>query len=247
MGKLQGKVALVTGASKGIGAAIARAVAGAGASVIASYGGDRQGAERTVEAIQASGGKALALQADISKEGDVKRLFATIKERFGRLDVLVNNAGVYHFGAIESVTSEEFHLQFDTNVLGPMLAVREALPLFGIEGGSIINIGSAATEVTSPNSVIYTATKTALNAVTGVLARELGSRRIRVNSLNPGPVATEGTKEMVDNDFIKGLVANTPLGRIGRPDDFGSIAVFLASDDSAWLTGEILVASGGLR
>ncbi|AKU94779.1 3-oxoacyl-[acyl-carrier protein] reductase [Labilithrix luteola] len=247
MGKLTGKVAVVTGASKGIGAAIARALGAEGASVVASYGGDREGAERTAVAIEASGGKALAVQADMSKEADVKRLFATIRETFGRLDVLVNNAGIYRFGPIEGVTVDEYRAQFDTNVLGPMLAIREALPLFGPEGGSIINVGTGATESTPPNSVVYIASKMALNGVTGVLARELGPRKIRVNSLNPGVTATEGFKNMADRDFTNSLVATTPLGRIGKPEDLGGTAVFLASDDSAWLTGEILVVSGGLR
>lgn len=247
MGKLQGKVAVVTGASKGIGAAIARALGAEGASVIASYGGDREGAERTVAAIETSGSKALAVQADMSKEDEVKRLFATTREMFGHLDVLVNNAGVYRFGPVESVTVADFHGQFDTNVLGPILAIREALPLFGAEGGSIINVGTGASELTPPNAVVYIASKLALNGVTGVLARELGPRKIRVNSMNPGPVATEGAKDLVDTDFMKGLVASTPLGRIGQPSDFGSLAVFLASSDSAWLTGEIMIASGGLR
>jgi len=247
MGKLRGKVAVVTGASKGIGAGIAKALGAEGARVIASYGSDREGAERTVRAIEASGAAARAVQADLAKEADVKRLFATTKEAFGRLDVLVNNAGVYRFGSIDGVTADELQQQFATNVFGPILAVREALPLFGAEGGSIINVGTGATELMPPNAVVYISSKMALNGVTGVLARELGPKKIRVNSLNPGPVATEGSKSMVDSDFMKGLVANTPLGRIGRPEDFGPLAVFLASDDSAWLTGEVLVASGGLR
>lgn len=247
MGKLNGKVAVVTGASKGIGAAIARALGAEGAGVIVHYGADREGAERTVRAIEASGARALAVQADMAKEADVKRLFAATKETFGRLDVLVNNAGVYRFGPVESVTVEELHRQLDTNVLGPILAVREALPLFGPEGGSVVNVGTGATELMPPHGVVYIASKMALEGVTGVLARELGPRKIRVNSLNPGPVATEGAKELVETDFMKGLVASTPLGRIGQPEDFGAIAVFLASSDSAWLTGEVLVASGGLR
>ncbi|NUP05739.1 MAG: glucose 1-dehydrogenase [Polyangiaceae bacterium] len=247
MGKLNGRVAVVTGASKGIGAAIAKALGAEGASVVVSYVTDRDGAERTVRAIASSGAKARAVQADLSKEADVKQLFATTKETFGRLDVLVNNAGIYRFGSIDEVTAAEFHQQFDTNVLGPMLAIREALPLFGPEGGSIINIGTGATELMPPTAVVYVAAKLALNGVTGVLARELGPRNIRVNSLNPGPVTTEGMRDMIESDFVKGLVSNTPLGRIGRPDDVGPIAVFLASNDSAWLTGETLVASGGLR
>jgi 3-oxoacyl-[acyl-carrier protein] reductase len=161
--------------------------------------------------------------------------------------VLVNNAGIYRFGPVESVTVDDFHRQFDTNVLGPLLAIREALPLFPETGGSIINIGTAATELTPPNAAVYVASKLALNGMTGVLARELGSRKIRVNSLNPGPVATDGTKAFIDSDLIRGMVASTPLGRVGQPSDFGPLAVFLASGDSAWLTGEIILASGGLR
>ncbi|APR75881.1 3-oxoacyl-[acyl-carrier protein] reductase [Minicystis rosea] len=247
MGKLQGKIAVVTGASKGIGAAIARAFGAEGAGVIATYGADQEGAARTVRAVEASGAKARAVQADLSKETDVRRLFSITKETFGRLDVLVNNAGIYRFGPVEGVTVDEFRQQFDTNVLGPILAVREALPLFGPEGGSIINVGTGATELTPPNGVIYISSKLALGGVTGVLARELGPRKIRVNSLSPGVVVTEGMKDMAESDFVKGLVAQTPLGRIGQPGDIAPIAVFLASDDSAWLTGETIVASGGLR
>ena len=247
MQKLEGKVAVVTGASKGIGAGIARGLGAAGAKVVVGYGGDREGADRTVSAITKAGGQAVAVQANLGVEADVKRLFTETRERFGRLDVLVNNAGVYRFGPIEGVTVDDYRAMVDTNVLGPLLAIREALPLFPEEGGSIINVGTGATQLSPPNAVIYIASKMALNGITGVLAKELGSRNIRVNSLNPGPVATEGTAGMVESDFMKGLVAQTPLGRIGQPADFGSIAVFLASADSAWLTGEVLVASGGLR
>ena len=247
MQKLEGKVAVVTGASKGIGAGIARGLGAAGAKVVVGYGGDREGADRTVSAITKAGGQAVAVQANLGVEADVKRLFTETRERFGRLDVLVNNAGVYRFSPIEGVTVDDYRAMVDTNVLGPLLAIREALPLFPEEGGSIINVGTGATQLSPPNAVIYIASKMALNGITGVLAKELGSRNIRVNSLNPGPVATEGTAGMVESDFMKGLVAQTPLGRIGQPADFGSIAVFLASADSAWLTGEVLVASGGLR
>ncbi len=247
MQKLEGKVAVVTGASKGIGAGIARGLGAAGAKVVVGYGGDREGADRTVSAITNAGGQAVAVQANLGVEADVKRLFTETRERFGRLDVLVNNAGVYRFSPIEGVTVDDYRAMVDTNVLGPLLAIREALPLFPEEGGSIINVGTGATQLSPPNAVIYIASKMALNGITGVLAKELGSRNIRVNSLNPGPVATEGTAGMVESDFMKGLVAQTPLGRIGQPADFGSIAVFLASADSAWLTGEVLVASGGLR
>ncbi len=247
MGKLIGKVAVVTGASKGIGAGIARALGAEGARVVVGYGGDRAGAERTVRAIEAAGGKALAVQADLTKEGDVKRLFAATREAFGRLDVLVNNAGVYRFQPIEGVTLDELQQQFAVNLFGPVLAIREALPLFPAEGGSIINVGTGATELTPANALVYVASKAALDSVTGVLARELGPRKIRVNSLNPGVIDTEGNNANLASDFVKNLVANTPMGRVGRPEDIGPMAVFLASNDAAWLTGEILVASGGLR
>ncbi|WP_394824998.1 SDR family NAD(P)-dependent oxidoreductase [Pendulispora albinea] len=247
MGKLQGKVAVVTGASKGIGAGIAKALGAEGARVIVGYAGDRAGAERTVRAIEASGGEAHAVQADLSKEAGVKGLFATTREMYGRLDVLVNNAGIYRFSPVEGVTLDDLQQQFAVNVFGPVLAVREALPLFGPEGGSIINVGTGGTSLNPANAVVYIASKAALDAATGVLARELGLRKIRVNSLNPGVVDTEGNNANLGSDFVKSLIANTPLGRVGQPEDISPLAVFLASNDSAWLTGEILVAGGGLR
>ncbi len=249
MGELTGKVAIVTGASKGIGAGIARALGKAGAAVAVNYASSKDGAERVVKEIAQNGGKAIAVQGDVAKPGDVKRLFEETKKAFGSLDILVNNAGVYEFIPLESVTEEEFHREFNTNVLGLILATREAVKYFGAEGGSVINVGSVASTMTPPNSVVYTATKGAVDAVTRVLAKELGPRKIRVNSINPGGVETEGTQSagIVGSDFAKQMVAQTPLGRFGKPEDIAPVAVFLASGASGWLTGEVLVASGGLR
>ena len=249
MGELKGKVAIVTGASKGIGAGIAKGLAEAGASVVVNYASSKEGAERVVAEITSKGGKAVAVQGDVAKEADVKRLFAETKKAFGSLDVLVNNAGVYQFAPLEAVTEEEFHREFNTNVLGLILATREAAKYFGPEGGSVINLGSVASSITPPNSVVYTATKAAIDAVTGVLAKELGPKKIRVNSINPGGVETEGTHTagIVESDFAKQMVAQTPLGRFGQPEDIAPVAVFLASEASGWLTGEVLRASGGLR
>jgi 3-oxoacyl-[acyl-carrier protein] reductase len=249
MGELKGKVAIVTGASKGIGAGIAKGLAAAGASVVVNYASSKEGADRVVADISSKGGKAIAVQGDVAKAGDVKRLFAETKKAFGRLDVLVNNAGVYQFAPLESVTEEEFHREFNTNVLGLILATREAAKYFGPEGGSVINLGSVASSITPPNSVVYSATKAAIDAVTGVLAKELGPKKIRVNSINPGGVETEGTHTagIVGSDFANQMVAQTPLGRFGQPEDIAPVAVFLASNASGWLTGEVLRASGGLR
>ena len=249
MADLKGKVAVVTGASKGIGAGIAKGLAASGASVVVNYASSRDGADRVVKEITGKGGKAIAVQGDVGKEADVKRLFAETKKAFGTLDVLVNNAGIYQFTPLESVTEEEFHREFNTNVLGLILATREAVKYFGDNGGSVINVGSVASTLTPPNSVVYTATKGAVDAVTGVLAKELGPRKIRVNSINPGGVETEGTHTggIVGSDFQKQMIAQTPLGRFGQPDDIAPVAVFLASDDSGWLTGEVLKASGGLK
>ncbi len=249
MSKLSNKVAVVTGASKGIGAGIAKSLAAEGASVVVNYASSKEGADRVVKEIVGKGGKAVAVQGDVSKPGDVKRIFAETKKAFGRLDVLVNNAGVYEFSPLGEVTEEQFHRHFDTNVLGLMLATQEAVKLFGPEGGSIINIGSTASSLTPPTTVVYTATKGAVDAVTHVLAKELGPKKIRVNSINPGMVETEGVQSagFIGSDFQKQLEAQTPLGRIGQPEDIAPIAVFLASADSGWLTGETLLASGGLR
>ena len=251
MSRLEGKVALVTGASKGIGAGIAKGLAAAGASVAVNYASDRRGAEAVVAAITASGGRAIAVPGDVSKSADVARLFVETKAAYGALDVLVNNAAGYQFGPLEATTEEEFHREFNTNVLGPLLMSREAVKYFGPRGGSIINIGSVASQLPAPNLSIYTATKGALDAITRVLAKELGPRRIRVNSINPGATATEGARAAgvigVGGDFEKQVIAMTPLGRIGQPSDIAPIAVFLASDESGWLTGEIILASGGQR
>jgi 3-oxoacyl-[acyl-carrier protein] reductase len=249
MGKLAGKTAVVTGASKGIGAGIAKGLAAEGAAVVVNYASSKEGADRVVAEIAAAGGKAIAVKGDVAKAEDVKNIFAETKRAFGRLDILVNNAGVYDLQPLDAVTEEHFHRHFDINVLGLLLATKEAAKLFGDEGGSVINIGSVASDLTSPNTVVYTATKGAVDAVTRVLAKELGPRKIRVNSINPGFVVTEGTSAagFVGTDFEKELVATTPLRRSGRPDDIAPIAVFLASDDSRWLTGDTLVVSGGLR
>jgi len=249
MGKLANKVAVVTGASKGIGAAIAKGLAAEGASVVVNYASSKAGADRVVSEIVQSGGKAVAVQGDVSKERDVQRLFTETQRAFGRLDVLVNNAGVYQFTPLAGITGEEFDRQFGINVKGLLLASREAVKHFAKEGGNIINIGSTVTSLAPPQSAVYTATKAAVDAVTRVLAKELGPEKIRVNSINPGPVDTEGFQAagLGDGDFIKQAAAKTPLGRIAQPGDIAPIAVFLASAESGWLTGETLLASGGLR
>ncbi len=251
MSRLEGKGALVTGASKGIGAGIAKGLAAAGASVAVNYASDRSSAAAVVAAITASGGRAILVPGDVSKSADVARLFVETKAAYGALDVLVNNAAVYRFGSIATMTEEEFHREFNTNVLGPLLMIREAVKYFGPRGGSIINIGSMASQVNPPNLSVYTATKGALDAITRVLAKELGARQIRVNSINPGATETEGARAAgvigVGSDYEKQMIAMTPLGRIGQPSDIAPIAVFLASDESGWLTGEIILASGGQR
>src|SRR5215471_3736117 len=249
MSSLKGKVAVVTGASKGIGAGIARALGAAGASVVVNYASDKQGAEKAVADIKAKGGKAVAVQGDVSKTDDVKHLFQETAKAFGKLDVLVNNAGVYKFAPLEQVTAEEYQRQFNTNVWGSLQATREALPLFGPEGGSVINISSIVSRMGIPGSSVYAATKGALDTITQVLATELGPRKIRVNSINPGMVESEGTHAagFIGSDFQKNIEASAPLGRIGQPEDVAKVAVFLASDDSAWLTGERISASGGHR
>jgi 3-oxoacyl-[acyl-carrier protein] reductase len=249
MSKLNNKVAVVTGASKGIGAGIAKGLAAEGAAVVVNYSSSKEGADRVVAEIVEKGGRAVAVQGDVSKLADVQRLFAETKKAYGRLDVLVNNAGVYQFAPLEEITEEQFHRQFNTNVLGLILATQEAAKLFGSEGGSIINIGSTASSLTPPTTAVYTATKGAVDAVTHVLAKELGPRKIRVNSINPGMVETEGTRAMgvIGSDFQKELEAQTPLGGIAQPEDIAPIAVFLASQDAGWLTGETMLASGGLR
>ena len=249
MGKLQGKVAVVTGASKGIGAGIAKGLAAEGASVVVNYSSSKEGADRVVKEITDKGGKAVAVQGSVAKTADVERIFAEAKKAFGPLDILVNNAGVYEFSSVEEITEEHYNRIFNTNVLGLLLTTKEALKHFNGNGGSIINIGSAVTEVYPPNSAVYTGTKGAVDAITRTLAKELGPKKIRVNSINPGVTETEGVHAagFIGSDFLKQFEAQTPLGRIGQPEDIASVAVFLASPDSAWLTGELLVASGGLR
>ncbi len=248
MSKLTGKVAVVTGASKGIGAAIAKALGAAGAAVIVNYASSKEGADAVVAAIKAQGGKAAAVRGDVSKAADAQAIVEAAVKEFGRLDILVNNSGVYEFAPLEEITEAHYRKQFDVNVLGLLLTTQAAAKHLG-EGGSIINIGSLVTRIVPAGGSVYTATKGAVDAITGVLSRELGPRKIRVNALNPGMVETEGTHTagFIGSDFETHAVSQTPLGRIGQPDDIASIAVFLASDDSGWLTGEQLYAGGGLR
>lgn len=248
MSKLKGKVAIVTGASKGIGAAIAASLAAEGASVVVNYASSKSGADAVVGRITAAGGKAVAVQGDVSRQADAQALIDAAVKQFGQLDILVNNSGVYGFAPLEDITEADFHRHFNVNVLGLLLTTQAAAKHMG-EGASIINIGSVVTRITPPGSAVYTATKGAVDAITGVLSRELGARKIRVNALNPGMVETEGTHAagFIGSDFEAGAVAQTPLGRIGQPADIASIAVFLASNDSAWLTGEQLFAGGGVR
>jgi len=249
MSKLTGKVAIVTGASKGIGAGVAKGLGAAGAAVVVNYASSKEGADRVVAEITGKGGKAIAVQGDVSKSADVKRLFAETKKAFGPPDVLVNNAGVFEFEPLEAVTEAEFHREFNTNVLGPILTIQEAVKHFGADGGSVINISSVASANPVPNSAVYAATKGAVDSITRGLAKELGPRKIRVNAIAPGGVETEGTHRIgvIGSDFEKQIVAETPLGRFGQPEDIARVAVFLASDDSGWLTGERITASGGYR
>jgi 3-oxoacyl-[acyl-carrier protein] reductase len=248
MSKLQGKVAVVTGASKGIGAAIAKSLAAEGASVVVNYASSKSGAKTVVDSITAAGGKAVAVGGDVSKASEAQGIIDAAIKNYGRLDILVNNSGVYEFSPIEDVTEDQFHRIFNINVLGLLLTTKAALKHIS-QGGSIINVGSVVSRVTPPASSVYTGTKGAVDAITGVLARELGPKKIRVNTINPGMVETEGTHSagVHGTDFEKALVAQTPLGRVGQPGDIASIAVFLASDDSGWLTGEQILAGGGLR
>jgi|SRR6185369_131945 len=248
MRELQGKVAVVTGASKGIGAAIAKELAAAGAAVVVNYATSREGADKVVAEITRKDGRAIAVQGDMSKVGDVRRIFAETTKAFGKVDVLVNNAGVFAFQPLEEVTESEFHRHYDTNVLGPILATQEAVKHFGPDGGSVINISSVAARNGTPSSVVYSGTKSALDTVSRILAKELGPRKIRVNSLSPGYTETEGVVSagINESEMAKEMVAQTPLGRAGRPEDIAKVAVFLASDRSAWITGEVLPVSGGL-
>jgi 3-oxoacyl-[acyl-carrier protein] reductase len=249
MSELKGKVAIVTGASKGIGAGIAKGLGAAGAAVVVNYASSKEGADRVVAEITGKGGKAIAVQGDVSKSADVRRLFAETKRAFGAPNVLVNNAGIYAFAPLENVTEDEFHREFNTNVLGSILTIQEAVKHFGPDGGSVINISSVASISAPPNSVVYSASKGAVDSIARVLGKELGARNIRVNTIAPGGVETEGVHSagIIGSDFEKQLVADTPLGRLGQPDDIARVAVFLASDDARWLTGERITASGGLR
>jgi 3-oxoacyl-[acyl-carrier protein] reductase len=248
-GKLSGKVAVVTGASKGIGAAIALHLSAQGAAVVVNYASSKEGAERVVAEITGKGGQAIAVQANVAKQADIQRLFAETKKAFGRVDILVNNAGIYEFAPLEAVTPEHFHKQFDLNVLGLLLTTQEFVKHLGTGGGSIINLSSVVATAAPPTASVYSATKAAVDAVTRSLAKELGPRKIRVNAINPGMVETEGfhAAGLSESDFRKQIEATTPLGRIGQPRDIGPAAVFLASGDSDWITGETLHIAGGFR
>lgn len=248
-GKLNRKIALITGASKGIGAGIAKAFGVEGASVVVNYASAKQDADRVVDEISKRGGKAVAIQGNVAKKADVERLFTEAEKAFGKIDIVVNNAGVYEFVPLEETTEQQFHRMFDTNVLGMLLVTQAALKHFNSDGGSIINIGSLASSLTPPTAVVYNATKGAVDAITRTLAKELGSRKIRVNSINPGMVVTEGYTAggFVESDLQKFFESQAPLGRIGKPEDIAPAAVFFASDDAKWITGETLLIAGGLR
>jgi 3-oxoacyl-[acyl-carrier protein] reductase len=248
MSKLQGKVAVVTGASKGIGAGIAKALAAEGAAVVVNYASSKAGAEAVVDAIAKAGGKAVAVQGDVAKAGDAEAVVGAALKAFGRLDVLVNNAGVYEMKPLEAIDVEHYRKIFDINVLGLLLATKAASPHLG-GGSSVINISSVVSTLNPPNSAVYSGTKGAVDAITGVLSKELGARKIRVNAINPGVVETEGTHDagFIGTDFETYVVSQTPLGRTGQPDDIAGVAVFLASDDSRWVSGETIKASGGFR
>jgi 3-oxoacyl-[acyl-carrier protein] reductase len=249
MSKLAGKVAVVTGASKGIGASIAEHLAAEGASVVVNYSSSKSGADAVVKRITEKGGKAVSVQADVSKPADITRLFGETKRAYGKLDILVNNAGVYEFGPLESVTAEHFHKQFDLNVLGLLLTTQEAIKLIGADGGSVINISSIVSPMPVENGSVYSATKAAVDAITIALSKELGPRKIRVNSINPGLVITEGLQAsgLAESEFRKTVESQTPLGRVAQPDDIAPAAVFFASDDGAWATGQSLILAGGKR
>jgi 3-oxoacyl-[acyl-carrier protein] reductase len=248
MSKLTGKVAVVTGASKGIGAGIAKALAAEGASVVVNYASSKAGADAVVDAIITAGGKAVAVAGDVSKAADAERIVNAAVETYGRLDVLVNNSGVYSFAPIEEVDEAHFHRQFDINVLGLLLTTKAAVKHLGA-GASIVNVSSVASRITPPYASVYSATKGAVDVITSSLAKELGPRKIRVNAVNPGLIETEGTHaaSVIGSDMESSVLAQTPLGRIGQPDDIARVVVFLASDDSRWITGEHLNASGGVR
>src|SRR6476469_4252818 len=245
MAKLTGKVAVVTGASKGIGAGIAKELAAQGASVVVNYASSKEGAEKVVAEITRAGGKAIAVGGSVAKAGDIEKLFAEAKKTYGKVDILVNNAGVYAFAPLEAITEDEIDRIFDTNVKGLLLATKAGVALFPSEGGSVINIGSVVSDSTPVASAVYTGTKGAVDAITRVFAKELGPKKIRVNAVNPGPVVTEGFKSagIEGSDLEKGMVQGTPLGRLGQPDDIASVVAFLASDDSRWITGSLLQAA----
>ena len=247
MKKLTAKVAIVTGASKGIGASIAKHLAAEGAAVVVNYASSREGAERVVSEIAAQGGKAVAIQANVAKKADIERLFAEAKKTYGALDILINNAGIYDGVPVGQITEEHFHRHFDLNVLGLILATQEALKNFGPEGGSIVNISSVVSTLSPAGMAVYNATKSAVDGLTRTFAKELGSRHIRVNSVNPGPVETEGTRAAGMVSKFEAFAAITPLGRVGQPDDIAPAVVFLASPDSGWITGETLYVTGGMR
>jgi 3-oxoacyl-[acyl-carrier protein] reductase len=247
--KLAGKVAVVTGASKGIGASIAKHLAAEGASVVVNYSSSKEGADRVVSEITAAGGNAIPVKANVSKEADIQQLFAEAKSAYGKIDLLVNNAGIFEFLPLENITEEHFRRQFDLNVLGLILTTQEAVKHFNPEGGSVINISSLVSTFTPPGSAVYSGTKAAVDAVTKVLSKELGPRKIRVNSVNPGMVETEGAQAggFTEGEFRKQIESQTPLGRIGQPKDIATAVVFLASPESSWISGETLVVAGGLR
>lgn len=249
MSKLAGKVAVVTGASKGIGASIAEYLGAAGASVVVNYSTSKTGADAVVAKIVAKGGKAIAVQGNVAKQEDISRLFKETVAAYGKVDVLVNNAGIYDFKPLEAVTPEHFHSQYDLNVLGLLLTTQEAVKHFGPSGGSILNIGSIVGQMPVANAVVYSSTKAAVDAITISLSQELGPKKIRVNSLNPGMVETEGLHAVgfAESDFRKHVESTTPLGRIGQPQDIATAAVFFASDDSGWITGQTVILAGGQR
>jgi 3-oxoacyl-[acyl-carrier protein] reductase len=247
--KLKGKVALITGASKGIGAGIAKAYANQGATVVVNYASNKNDADKVVEEITTNGGKAIAIQGNVEKAADVKRIFEEISKTFGKLDILVNNAGVYSFAGIDDITEESFHRMFNINVLGSILTIQQAAKLFGDKGGVIINVGSIVSTLDMPTTLVYTQTKYAVDAMTRILAKEFGPKKIRVNSINPGLIETEGSHSsgVMNGDAEKWHVSETPLARVGKPEDIAKVAVFLASEDSYWITGETIAVSGGQR